>query len=190
MNSNGCVYLPMYITSSIRHLFGLGGWVGGSPSILSLFGFSEMSDNCRPPLKFTKLAKIFRARECVMCTCTVCSNCPGVQLLSLFGSQILLASPAKSQYCIVPEIPFVECTKTDPHTGEVVSCLPGEKVKTESDVPYLFSCTVNTMKKYFDQPWSSQSKAFLCKGGRWTWQELGMKGCDTDWLEVTCPGRF
>ena len=26
MNSNGCVYLPMYITSSIRHLFGLGGW--------------------------------------------------------------------------------------------------------------------------------------------------------------------
>ena len=51
MNSNGCVYLPMYITSSIRHLFGLGGWVGGSPSILSLFGFSEMSDNCRPSLK-------------------------------------------------------------------------------------------------------------------------------------------
>ena len=38
-------------TSSIRHLFGLGGWVGGSPPILSLFGFSEMSDNCRPPLK-------------------------------------------------------------------------------------------------------------------------------------------
>ena len=37
-------------TSSIRHLFGLGGWVGGSPPILSLFGFSEMSDNCRPPL--------------------------------------------------------------------------------------------------------------------------------------------
>ena len=38
-------------TSSIRHLFGLGGWVGGSPPILSLFGFSEMSDNWRPPLK-------------------------------------------------------------------------------------------------------------------------------------------
>ena len=37
-------------TSSIRHLFGLVGWVGGSPPILSLFGFSEMSDNCRPPL--------------------------------------------------------------------------------------------------------------------------------------------
>ena len=37
--------------SSIRHLFGLGEWVGGSPPILSLFGFSEMSDNCRPPLR-------------------------------------------------------------------------------------------------------------------------------------------
>ena len=49
MNIYGCVYLPMYITSSIRHLFGLGGWVGGSPLILSLFGFSEMSDKCRPP---------------------------------------------------------------------------------------------------------------------------------------------
>ena len=41
-------------TSSIRHLFGLGGWVGGSPPILSLFGFSEMSDNCRPPLRGTR----------------------------------------------------------------------------------------------------------------------------------------
>ena len=38
--------------SSIRHLFGLGGGGGGgSPPILSLFGFSEMSDNWRPPLR-------------------------------------------------------------------------------------------------------------------------------------------
>ena len=31
--------------------------MGGSPPILSLFGFSEMSDNCRPPLRmvFTSL---------------------------------------------------------------------------------------------------------------------------------------
>ena len=57
MDSNGCVYLPMYITTGIRHLFGLGGWVGGSPSILSLFGFSEMSDNCRPPLTDLPFAK-------------------------------------------------------------------------------------------------------------------------------------
>ena len=27
--------------------------MGGSPPILSLFGFSEMSDNCRPPLSKT-----------------------------------------------------------------------------------------------------------------------------------------
>ena len=38
-------------TSSIKHLFGLGRWVGGSPPIRSLFGFSEMSGNWRPPLK-------------------------------------------------------------------------------------------------------------------------------------------
>ena len=38
--------------SSIRHLFRSGGWVGGSPPILSLFGFSEMSDNWRPPLRY------------------------------------------------------------------------------------------------------------------------------------------
>ena len=27
--------------------------MGGSPPILSLFGFSELSDNCRPPLIHT-----------------------------------------------------------------------------------------------------------------------------------------
>ena len=46
-------------TSSIRHLFGLGGWVGGSPPILSLFGFSEMSDNCRPPLNYIALTFLY-----------------------------------------------------------------------------------------------------------------------------------
>ena len=53
-----CVPADVLITSSIRHLFGLGGWVGGSESILSLFGFSEMSDNCRPPLKNYKVFQV------------------------------------------------------------------------------------------------------------------------------------
>ena len=46
-------------TSSIRHLFRLGGWVGGSPPILSLFGFSEMSDNCRSPLTHQQFTAAF-----------------------------------------------------------------------------------------------------------------------------------
>ena len=54
-------------TSSIRHLFGFGGWVCGSPPILSLFGFSEMSDNCRPPLMEARSHPVLlKARACVL----------------------------------------------------------------------------------------------------------------------------